>query len=51
MINQLLNILASIIVLAMISVALSRKSNTQGVISSFFTGFGTTIKNAGNAGR
>jgi hypothetical protein len=51
MLNQLLNILASIIVLAMVSVALSRKSNTQGVLGAFFGGFGNTIKQAGNAGR
>lgn len=51
MLNQALNILASIIVLAMVSVALSRKSNTAGVTTSFFSGFGNTIRAAGNAGR
>lgn len=46
MLNQAFNLLGSIIVLAIISVALSRKSNTQGVLSGFFSGFANTIKAA-----
>lgn len=46
MANQAFNLLGSIIVLAMISVALSRSSNTAGVFSSFFSGFSNSIRAA-----
>lgn len=51
MANQAFNLLGSIVVLAIISVALSKKSNTQGVVTGFFTGFGNSLKAAGSAGR
>lgn len=51
MLNQILNIAASIVVLAMISVALSKRSNTVPVLGALFGGFGNAIKNAGQAGR
>lgn len=51
MINQAFNILASIVALAMLAVALSRKSQTGSVIKDFFGGFTASIKAAGNAGR
>jgi len=46
MANQAFNLLGSIVVLAMISVALSRSSNTAGVLKSFFAGFSGSIKAA-----
>lgn len=51
MANQFFNLLGSIVVLAMISVALSKKSDTAGVATGFFTGFGNSLKSAGSAGR
>lgn len=51
MINQFGNILASIVVVAIASVVLSKKSNTAGVTKAFFGGFGGALKNAGQAGR
>jgi len=46
MINQAFNLLGSIVILALASVALSKKSNTSGVLSSFFSGFSGSIKAA-----
>lgn len=51
MANQAFNLLGSIVVLAIISVALSKKSNTSQVTKSFFDGFSGSLKAAGNAGR
>lgn len=51
MANQFFNLLGSIVVLAMISVALSNKSNTAAVTTGFFNGFGNSLKAAGSAGR
>lgn len=51
MANQFFNLLGSIVVLAMISVALSNKSNTAGVAKGFFSGFSGSLTAAGNAGR
>lgn len=51
MANQAFNLLGSIVVLAMISVALSNKSNTVGVLNAGFGGFGNALKAAGQAGR
>lgn len=46
MVNQAFNLLGSIVILAMVSVALSRKSNTAGVFGAFFKGFGGSIRAA-----
>lgn len=46
MANQAFNLLGSIVILAMVSVALSRSSNTAGVLSSFFGGFSSSIRAA-----
>ena len=46
MANQAFNLLGSIVILAMISVALSRSSNTSGVTRSFFSGFANSIRAA-----
>lgn len=46
MANQAFNLLGSIVVLAMISVALSRNSATSSVLKAFFGGFGGAIKAA-----
>jgi hypothetical protein len=51
MANQAFNVLGSIIILAMVSVALSNKSNTANVFTSFGKAFSGTITAAGNAGR
>jgi hypothetical protein len=49
MANQAFNLLGSIIILAMISVALRRSSNTAGVLGAFWKGFTGAIKGASNA--
>lgn len=46
MVNQAFNLLGSIIILAMVSVALSRNSNTGGVLKAFFSGFAGSIRAA-----
>jgi len=46
MVNQAFNLLGTILILAMVSVALSRKSNTEGVLKSFFGGFAGSIRAA-----
>lgn len=46
MINQVFNLLGSIVILAMVSTALSSKSNTSGVVTGFFNGFSSSIKAA-----
>jgi len=46
MVNQAFNLLGTIIILAMVSVALSRKSDTKGVLSAFFGGFSGSIRAA-----
>jgi hypothetical protein len=49
--NQAFNLLGSIVVLAMVSVALSPKSQTGNVLTNFFKGFSGSLTAAGNAGR
>jgi hypothetical protein len=51
MFNNVANILGSIIVLAMVSVALSPKSQTSSVLTSFGKAFSGSITAAGSAGR
>jgi PRD1 phage membrane DNA delivery len=51
MINQFGNIIFSIVVVAGLSVAASRKSNTAGILKAGFGGFGQALKDAGQAGR
>lgn len=46
MVNQAFNLLGSIVILALVSVALSKKSNTTGVLGSFWSGFSSSIKAA-----
>lgn len=46
MLNQAFNLLGSIVLLAMVSVALSKSSNTSGVVSGFWTGFSNSLKAA-----
>jgi hypothetical protein len=49
--NQVFNVIGSIIVLAMVSVALSPKSQTGNVLTAFFKGLSGSVTAAGNAGR
>lgn len=46
MANQAFNLLGTIVVLAMLSVALSKNSNTGGVLKALFGGFAGSIKAA-----
>lgn len=48
MANQIFNLLGSIVVLYMVAIAVSKKSNTAGVFAAFFKGFGNTLKGAKN---
>lgn len=49
--NQVGNVLGSIIIVALASVALSKKSDTANVLSKFWSGFGGALTSAGKAGQ
>lgn len=46
MINSAFNLLASIVVLATVTVILAKNSNTAGVLGAFFKGFSGSLKTA-----
>lgn len=51
MVNQFGNIIGTLLIVAIVSIALSQKSTTSSVIKSFWDGLTGGIKAAGSAGR
>lgn len=51
MVNQFGNIIGTLLIVAIVSIALSQKSTTSSVLKSFWDGLSNAIGAAGKAGR